>query len=496
MPSCYQMMRLNFKGDLIMLKIISKIGALKAFYYLMSVDGVTSFEKERFHEIGLEILPDDFESIQEDIISECNYQIESVSKDYERYDIIQEGIDAALSDTVTDVESGVVPRLLVWNMLSLAHSDDDYSDNENRLIAHVTRILQIEKSVFVEMKQLISTISSVQKELELLTSSDRPYSEIKPLVDECENRRSTIMEAAKALIEDDILFDIPQSEPTKKKEVSLLNAGKKISESVYTGSKMLGEKISPITKDLGSKTAKGFKDASTLIGKKAGKGGADIKEGAGRLFSKMKETTKSNSISLPSKYVKIKKKLPEDMGLPKEAIAYNMANENTSALIICFPVSAEIAMDFDDPESFISVLHQDMDDDSGIIEVKAGTTDNGSKYIYHIMKRSIPSEDGIPLGNAYTINFNIMLGNVIQFINASFEEAGMTGMRDNMVYMMLRDEGLIDDNFSGWSCDPYDKSYNKGFLMNQSEQRKYDEMFPEHPLTEARRLVDYIIGTH
>ena len=87
-----------------MLKIISKTGALKAFYFLISLDGTSDFVLNRFREIGLEMFPDEFESIKESIISECTQQIASASDDDELYDVIQEGIDAALSDTVSDIQ--------------------------------------------------------------------------------------------------------------------------------------------------------------------------------------------------------------------------------------------------------------------------------------------------------------------------------------------------------------------------------------------------------
>lgn len=443
-----------------MLRIISKQGALKAFYYLMSVDDVTSFEEDRFQEIGEELLGAEFEVCRDELVSYCKAHLDSISVDDERYDVIQEEIDLVLNDTVTDVNDGVVPRLLVWNMLSLAHCDDDYSENENRLISHVARVLSIDKSVFVEMKQLISTADSVRKEQEQLELSDRPYSEVRLLIDEIEKRKNTIVDAAKALIEDDLLFEVfPVVKNAEKKENVILNAGKKIGESMATGA-------------------------------------VGIKDGAGKLFSKMKDATKKTSVGIPSKYEKIQKKLPSDMELPKDAVAYEMTNENTNALLICFQVSEEVSMDFDDPEGIINSLHENMDEHAGIIEVKSGVAKNGGKYVYHIMKHATSPENGLPMGNTYTINLNIQIGNTIQFVNGSFEECGTTGMRDNAVYVILRNKNIVKEDFESWSADPYDKEYQKGFLMNLSEDAKFDKMFPSHPLSEVRRLAGFIIGTN
>ena len=41
--------------------------------------------------------------------------------------------------------------------------------------------------------------------------------------------------------------------------------------------------------------------------------------------------------------------------------------------------------------------------------------------------------------------------------------------------------------------DPYDDSED-GFLMNLSESHEYDSMFPVHPLTQARFIVDAVRG--
>lgn len=255
-----------------MTKVIAKEGALKAFYYLMSVDGVTTFEQERFQEIGIELLGKNFSEEKETIIAECEKTIDAVEADDERSDVIQEGIDQALSEVAKVIEDGVIPRLLVWNMLTLAHSDSDYSENENRLINHVARILQIDKSVLAEMKQLISAAHSVQEEKETLEKSARPYAEVRPLIDELEKRLQTIIEAAKYLIADDMVIDATEEE--KKKENVVLAAGKRIGDSVVAGSKKVGESVAPAAKKLGAKAM------TRAVG---------IKEGAGELFSKVKD---------------------------------------------------------------------------------------------------------------------------------------------------------------------------------------------------------------
>lgn len=463
-----------------MIKVISKQGALKALYFLMALDGVSEFEQERFEEIGSELLGDEFNNIKEALMSECHDVIEGVTVDDERYDVIQEGIDGALNDTVASIEEGVVPRLLLWDMLSLAYSDLDYAEEENRLISHIVRILQIDKSVFAEMKHLIAVADSIQKEKAELENSSRMYSEIRPLIDEVEKRQRTIVEAAKALISDDIVLDVPEEDKDKSENI-VIATGKKVGGYVVDGSKKLGESVTPIIKNMGE-----FASSSA----------SGVADGAGKLFNKMKNLTKKKpALVLPANYEKLKEKLPEDMGIPGNATAYGMASEGTNALVLCFPVSEESSMDFDDTEGIIRSLHENMDEHAGIIEVKSGVSKNGSKYVYHIMKHSTDPESEIPMGNTYTINLNIQIENTIQFLNGSFQEIGTTGIRDNMVWGILRSQGLID-GFEGWSSDPYDPEFAEGFLMNLSEKEQYDEMFDTHPLSEIRKMVAYIIESN
>lgn len=44
----------------------------------------------------------------------------------------------------------------------------------------------------------------------------------------------------------------------------------------------------------------------------------------------------------------------------------------------------------------------------------------------------------------------------------------------------------------GWFKDPYDPDWKMGFLMNTSENRMFDDAFPEHPLSMLRSLVSFI----
>ena len=110
----------------------------------------------------------------------------------------------------------------------------------------------------------------------------------------------------------------------------------------------------------------------------------------------------------------------------------------------------------------------------GIIEADANITKAGNKYAYIIIKHPMMGEQGEFIRTEYTMNINIQMDAVMKFINASFVEEGTTGIRDNVVFSLLRDSGEVDTDTNGWQVDPYDKEYTVGFLMNLSERSCYD----------------------
>jgi len=212
------------------------------------------------------------------------------------------------------------------------------------------------------------------------------------------------------------------------------------------------------------------------------------------MFSRLMKDKKDEHIIFPKEFQKINQKLPDDFGLPDNTLWLGMRTERTSAMLFCFPVSEKASMPFDDNERIIREQHRDMGENEGLIEVKNGLTKKGRKYVYNIFKHSMMSERGIPQGNEYTLNINIKFENSIQFINSSFAECGITGERDalGMIIYSKSNNIDIDKALETWQEDPYDLTYKKGFLMNRSEQEKYDEIFPWHPLSEARKFLRFI----
>ena len=84
------------------------------------------------------------------------------------------------------------------------------------------------------------------------------------------------------------------------------------------------------------------------------------------------------------------------------------------------------------------------------------------------------------------------IGNKFYEINAFFGEEGVTGKRDAAIFAQYMENKKDKTSSDGWTCDPYDSTFQKDLLMNLSEEQFYDRYFPNHPLTKCRELIKFI----
>jgi len=223
--------------------------------------------------------------------------------------------------------------------------------------------------------------------------------------------------------------------------------------------------------------------------------------GSERKYLKNVDRSGDEPFLIPEQYSRIDSVQMVEMQMPEGSIGYTIATGNATGIIVCFDVPPETSMPFDSPESLIEFLHGSMNDNQGIIEVRNGTCKNGGRYVYYIMKYWY-GEDIIPSRICgYQLNFNFEIGDQVFFISGSFDEVGMTGVRDSIGIELLakakeqsgQPADLTDIMENEWFCDPYDPEYTKGFLMNKSEVSELDSVFPEHPLSVTRALVKYVV---
>lgn len=191
---------------------------------------------------------------------------------------------------------------------------------------------------------------------------------------------------------------------------------------------------------------------------------------------------KGMNISIPGYYQSVKS-MPGD---PEDSKPYIVQTNDATCFIVMNPIEKEKAMPFDE-QMVIDGIHKILDHHQGLIEVK-----KGQDYIYSIVK-DYQEKSGVQ----YVLVFQKFYETQVLSIQGYFDERGTTGLRDTMVYEICRRENVIGSEknpFAGWKKDPYDPDYRNGMLMNLSEDRKYDSLFPESPLSMCREFVRVLVG--
>ena len=105
-----------------------------------------------------------------------------------------------------------------------------------------------------------------------------------------------------------------------------------------------------------------------------------------------------------------------------------------------------------------------------------------------------------PSGIAYVASLTFPFRDFSFVIKLQCPENGPTGTREAIVFEQLLKNGEImmsqdTGNPIGWSRDPYEPSLVTGTQMTLAEEIKYDEMFPEHPLSRARGFLTRVANT-
>lgn len=182
------------------ISVISTRSALKIVYYLMAADGeILSSEEEKFDSIGRELDPF-FADHKAELVQECRAQMEKALDLEDYYDVLQDGVEEALRSSLTSADSFITPKLLVWDLLTIAYSDNAYDETERRLVKYVVRKTSIDKAVFLEMESSIMTLMDIERELAWIKTTDKPYLTIEAMVNELVDRKNVVFESVKDLI--------------------------------------------------------------------------------------------------------------------------------------------------------------------------------------------------------------------------------------------------------------------------------------------------------
>ena len=205
------------------------------------------------------------------------------------------------------------------------------------------------------------------------------------------------------------------------------------------------------------------------------------------MVSSVAEPEEVLTIQLPKEFESLES-MPDD---PEGALSYVKDTSGATCFIQSYPIQVNQTMPMNDINPIVDGIHANLGDRQGLIEVVNGSTRYNKNFVYSIVKSA-----RIPSGMNYILTMHIVKGEIALCLKGQFEERGSTGIRDTTVYEYAIREKLIKGINEGWMKDPYDEKFDRGILMNLSEKREYDYSFPNHPLSEMRRLIDYIIDNN
>jgi len=181
-------------------KGISTRNAIKIIYYLMAADGeILDSEDAKFRDIGASLDPA-FSEHKDSIINECRSSLEVSEYTGDSFDAVWNGVDDAIRSSVQTEDTFITPKLLTWDLLTVAYSDNNYDEKEQKIINHIVEVLNVDKTVFLEMESSIMTMMDLEKELSWIKTTDRPYLTIEAMVNEIQDRKNVIFESIKDLI--------------------------------------------------------------------------------------------------------------------------------------------------------------------------------------------------------------------------------------------------------------------------------------------------------
>ena len=176
--------------------------ALSIFYYLMAADGtVQEDELERFNSI-FDDMGDSCIQSKEDLVFACQSHLKVNASAISPLIPAMTCVDQTLLSisAIAEDEVTISPKLLVWNLIAIAHSDGTFDDAERELVNHIARHVGVDETTLLEMESTVLTIYDIERELNWVKTTDRPYLVIESIVNELESRKAAAFEGVQALI--------------------------------------------------------------------------------------------------------------------------------------------------------------------------------------------------------------------------------------------------------------------------------------------------------
>lgn len=178
---------------------ITAAGAMQLIYLVMAADSrIEDEELAQFQEIGKE-LDSRFPEYSNNLLSECHSMMARVDEEDFHDDL--HDLAKSIVEKTLNVQGAQIPvKLLVWNLLVISFSDGDMAEDELGLLRYIAKHLQVDKSIVPEMEHSIRALNAVEAEISWLKSTRRSYTEVENVLNELSDRKLTIMQSVRDLI--------------------------------------------------------------------------------------------------------------------------------------------------------------------------------------------------------------------------------------------------------------------------------------------------------
>ena len=90
----------------------------------------------------------------------------------------------------------------MWDLLTVAYSEGEYSSNEKRLLRFIAKCLGVDYAILLEMEHTVRTLLAIEAEENWLKNTDRSYAVVEERVNELTERKNTIMLGIRTLMVD------------------------------------------------------------------------------------------------------------------------------------------------------------------------------------------------------------------------------------------------------------------------------------------------------
>lgn len=175
--------------------------ALSVIYFTMAIDGqITKEESDTFLSIAHE-MDSQFSEYKNDFLENINKKItDAEDEDYE--DNIRDMIRDIIKSPQSSKQSLIEGNMLVWNLLAIAYSDNDCSDVERKIIRFISKQLDLDSVIVLEMENYVKTLMALENEVQELKESNKAYSVVESRLNELSDRKLAIMQGVYALLND------------------------------------------------------------------------------------------------------------------------------------------------------------------------------------------------------------------------------------------------------------------------------------------------------